>query len=210
VTAYSAFLLHQANGGSATEPAITLRCDKETSSCRSICNHFCGLSVTGNANNDGLSFPAPGCSWSEDSLADSDSAQCRGGCPIPLPKVTELYTSGEFDDAMEMVFGEETSVGYLCGVKEAIKDALTDPTRNVTIPGYCCLDTPTTSLPLWGKSVSVWLRRRFLVSELNSSRTHDCAISSFYFLDIHTSSHAQKTTARLSVTVRRTRPILLG
>jgi hypothetical protein len=82
---------------------------------------------------------------------------------------------------MELVFGGGTSVGYLCGVKEAV----TDPTRNVTIPGYCCLDSPTASEQSWGKSVSVWLRR-ILISELNSLRTHDCAISSLSFLAVRT------------------------
>jgi hypothetical protein len=201
-TVFSAFLLHQNDGGNATEPTITLQCFKRSSGCISLCDHDCRLSVTGN-NKDGLSFPAPTCAWVATSNGLSNTVQCAGGCAGFLSSFTGSFKSTDFDNAMEMVFGEETSVGYLCGVK----DAVTDPKRNVPIPGYCCLDTPTSSSP-WGKSVSVWLRR-FLIAELNSSRAHDCVIFSISFLAVHTSSRAQKTTAR-RVPVVSTRPILLG
>jgi hypothetical protein len=183
-TVYFAFLLHQANGGNGVEPEIYIRCTDDSS-------RNCGLVAYGNVNNAGLTFPNSICDWSQKNQnkcncgAGDDTKACA--CPWPLPTIQGLFTNGEFDNAMELVFGTKTSVGFLCGVKEAVKDAFNDPLKNVAIPGYCCLDSPYDSEESWwGKSVSVWLRRRFLVSKLNSSRTHDCAISSFYFLDIRT------------------------
>ena len=193
---YSAFILHKSQGGNATEPFIGLQCFGP-SGCLSFCTHNCHIEVgpaasePGSREKSGLDFPNPNCRWQETSGPFSKRVQCYEGCGVPLQSLGTLYPAEKFDNAMEMVFGDKTSVGYLCGVKEAV----TDPARNATIPGYCCLDSPTDSLP-WGKSVSVWLRRRFLIAELNSSRTHDCAISSFYFLDVHTIVHVHRRRRR--------------
>jgi hypothetical protein len=169
-------------------PAVELVCPQADDGGIGIVPIFnCKLFISGN-NVDGLSLPTPGCEWQQSPdritglFPPTPQSDCELGCAVTIPSFKGLFPSSAFDDAMEMVFGPKTSVGFLCGVKEAVKDTL----RNVTIPGYCCLDSPYDSEKSWGKSVSVWLRRRFLVSELNSSRTHDCVISSFYFLDVCT------------------------
>jgi hypothetical protein len=132
------------------------------------------MTATGNVNNNGLTFPPPNCAWVVRSAGFSNDIECQGvGCDVPLPDLTSLYTAAAFDDAMTLVFGNKTSVGYLCGIKEAIVE------RNVNITGYCCLDTPTSSVS-WGKSVSVRMCL-FLIGELNSTHAHEFVVFSLHF-----------------------------
>ena len=43
---------------------------------------------------------------------------------------------GPIQKALELVFGEKTSPGFICGIKEAVVN------EGVAMPGTCCLDAP--------------------------------------------------------------------
>jgi hypothetical protein len=73
---------------------------------------------TGNDGDDGLGdLLDPNCQWISE--VDPEAASqfgeesfCRSGCDVETSFKSEV-----FDNAVELVFGTKTSVGYLCGVQ---------------------------------------------------------------------------------------------
>ena len=43
---------------------------------------------------------------------------------------------GQLQVALELVFGEDTNPGYICGVEDSVVN------DGGSMPGYCCLDAP--------------------------------------------------------------------
>ena len=66
--------------------------------------------------------------------------------------IPEDYFS-TIDNAIELVFGERASVGFVCSLSESVAN------DGKTLPGYCCLDAPysTTNVDAWGQPVSAYM-----------------------------------------------------
>jgi hypothetical protein len=71
-------------------------------------------------------------------------------CPKPLKdKQKEASALGKkFQDGLDLMFGDSTSSGYVCGMKQAVL-------QGKPLPGSCCLDAPyQLAGPDWGYAVS--------------------------------------------------------
>ena len=56
--------------------------------------------------------------------------------------------NGPIGMSLELVFGDDASPGYICGIKDAVKN------DNKKLPGFCCLDAPfQLSDNYWGHEV---------------------------------------------------------
>jgi hypothetical protein len=71
--------------------------------------------------------------------------ECQNKCTID--NVEEYYNT--ITNGFDLVFGAKSSIGFICGVKEAVVE------DGKNLPGYCCLDAPyQLSNAHWGSSVS--------------------------------------------------------
>jgi hypothetical protein len=79
---------------------------------------------------------------------DGEHAACKKKCQ------TEIYADyyDRITKGFELVFGNRPSVGFICGIKEAVVNHQAD------LPGYCCMDAPfQLDNANWGNEVSVEL-----------------------------------------------------
>jgi hypothetical protein len=101
-------------------------------------------------------YTPPRCiGWYEDdqiTLGNPDCTQSRKGCEYAKVEGTSnVFAGGDFeelDTAIELVFGEKASVGFICSIAESVAG------DNKTLPGRCCLSAPFQTDDPWGQPVS--------------------------------------------------------
>jgi hypothetical protein len=77
-------------------------------------------------------------------------------CPYyAIPEGENLFNAftdpATITKALELVFGDKPSVGFICGIKEAVVNG------NEAMPGYCCLDAPyQLDEDQWGREVGYY------------------------------------------------------
>ena len=100
--------------------------------------------------------------WYEDdaALKANDTPPCRKGedgkcvaAKMNTASGVTLFSGEDFsriDTAIELVFGERSSVGFICSIANSVVD------DNLNLPGRCCLDAPYQNLDnFWGTPVSL-------------------------------------------------------
>jgi hypothetical protein len=165
-TFYHAILLKAVTEGDITVvyPAVFINVEYKSFSHAGfgvIVEYELSLGVTSEI--EGIANPECGCnSQSTWQWEDSNTTpQCvkdfeglsGGTCPYyEIPEGENLFNG--FTDlatvttALELVFGDKPSIGFICGIKEAVVN------DNEAMPGYCCLDAPyQLDGDQWGREV---------------------------------------------------------
>jgi hypothetical protein len=89
------------------------------------------------------------CTSGDECLSSVNQAitnECQNECRLEIKE--EYYN--KITTGFELVFGKRPSVGFICGVKEAVVN------DGKKLPGYCCLDAPyQLNNSNWGNAVSL-------------------------------------------------------
>jgi hypothetical protein len=156
---YIDIFLNSVPGEDISYPAVFIQATNLKFECTPIATLVCHrwqYKLVVDAPVAGLTQPDCGTWFWDQIFGLLDPKENQPGCNTKCP----YYSVGENQDffsaspsveklqtATELVFGGNPSIGFVCGVAEAvIRD-------DASLPGYCCLDAPYQVDP-WGSAVS--------------------------------------------------------